>query len=141
MKRNSLILTVTLVLLIMVTGVVLAEEVPGYDFGPPIFGLEAAPDGSLLVANASAGIVELRKGASSLAVELPGVTDLAPFGRGSMLAVTAGGEDPTDDTIQTLYSVSRGKAKAIADLGEIFRMEESRRESGEDGHSKGNPFE
>ena len=118
MKRNFLILTVTLAFLIVITGVVLAEEVPGYDFGPPIFGLEAAPDGSLLVANAGAGVVELRNGQSSLVSELPGVTDIAPIGRGSMLAVTAGG-DPNDDTIQTLYHISRGKAKAIADLGEF----------------------
>lgn len=118
MKRNLLILTVTLIFLIMFTGAVLADEVPGYDFGPPIFGLEAAPDGSLLVANASVGIVELRNGKGGLVSELPGVADIAPLGRGSMFAVTGLG-DPNDDSIQTLFDVSRGKAKAIADLGDF----------------------
>lgn len=118
MKRNSLIFTVTIVLLILVTGVVLAEELPGYDFGPPIFGLEAAPDGSLLVANSDAGIIELRKGQSNVVSELFGVADIAPIGRGSMFAVT-GLADPDNDLAQKLYHVSRGKAKAMADLGQF----------------------
>jgi len=38
-----------------------APNVPHYDFAGPIFGLDNAPDGSLLVADAGAGIVQLRK--------------------------------------------------------------------------------
>ena len=72
-----------------------AGTVVSYDFATPLFGLAVAPDGSLLVADAGAGIVELRKGVATLIAELPGVTDVAPIGRGNMYAtrgVTAPGE-------------------------------------------------
>src|SRR5690349_6198851 len=66
-----------------------------YPFATPVFGLAAAPDGSLLAADAGAGIVEIRKGTASLLAQLPGVTDIAPIGRGDMFAITSvafGGE-------------------------------------------------
>jgi hypothetical protein len=116
MKRKTLIFAASLALLILVTGVVFAEDVPGYTYGPPLFGLEAAPDGSLLAANAEAGIIELRNGGSSVVNALPGVTDIAPIGRGSMFAITGGGE-AGDPISNRLYSVSRGTSKVIADLG------------------------
>jgi hypothetical protein len=40
--------------------------VPTYEFATPIFKLAVAPDGSLLVADAGAGIVELRHDAGRL---------------------------------------------------------------------------
>jgi len=118
MKRKTLIFAASLVLLVLVTGVVFAQDVPGYDFGPPLFGLEAAPDGSLLAANAAAGIIELRKGEGSVVNPLPNVTDIAPIGRGTMFAVTGQGEE-TSTMAQSLVKVSRGKAKAIADLAQF----------------------
>lgn len=87
--------------------------VPSYPFATPVFGLSTAPDGSLLVADAGAGIVELRKGAGKLVTPLPGVTDVAPIGRGDMFAITGGGEDPSSGK---LLRVSHGASRQIADL-------------------------
>jgi hypothetical protein len=83
-----------------------------YPFGGLVFGLSTAPDGSLLAADAASGIFEIRKGEFSQVAQLPGVTDVAPIGRGDMLAVTSlgfGGEGK-------LYRVSRGSAREIANL-------------------------
>ncbi|MFE9691896.1 ScyD/ScyE family protein [Micromonospora sp. NPDC005806] len=89
-------------------------SVPSYEFASPAFGLATAPDGSLLVADAGAGIVELRNGVGTLAAPLPGVTDVAPIGRGDMFAVTGGGEDAS---ARKLFRVSGGATREIADLG------------------------
>lgn len=91
----------------------IADTIPPYDFATPIFGLAVAPDGSLLVADAGAGVVELRR-EGNLIAELPGVTDIAPIGRGDMFAITGGGED---ENARKLFRVSRGGVKEIADLG------------------------
>jgi hypothetical protein len=53
-------------LLLMIPAAALAEGVPAFEFATPLFGLAAAPDGSLLVADSGAGVVELRKGAGQL---------------------------------------------------------------------------
>lgn len=89
------------------------DPIPAYPFVTPTFGLAAAPDGSLMVADAGSGIVELRKGQGSLIASLPGVTDIAPIGRGGMFAITGGMEAPTDGK---LYAVSRGSTRELADL-------------------------
>lgn len=104
--------TVTTLLLAMPGAA--SAAVPSYDFATPAFGLATAPDGSLLVADAGSGIVELRNGKGSLVAELPGVSDVAPIGRGVMWAVTAGFGTPGE---KSLYRVSRGAVKMIADLG------------------------
>lgn len=83
-----------------------------YPFATPVFGLATAPDGSLLAADAGTGIVEIRKGVGSVVAQLPGVTDIAPIGRGDMFAITSvafGGEGK-------LYRVSRGSRHEIANL-------------------------
>jgi hypothetical protein len=87
-----------------------------YPFAGPIFGLDVAPDGSLLVADAGAGIVEMRKGSASLIAELPGVADVAAIGVGNMFAVTGAGEEG-DPTASRLYRASRGNVREIANLG------------------------
>jgi hypothetical protein len=89
------------------------DPIPVYPFVTPTFGLAAAPDGSLFVADAGSGIVQLRKGQGSLVASLPGVTDIAPIGRGSLFAITGGMEAPTDGH---LYAVSRGSTRQLADL-------------------------
>lgn len=86
-----------------------------YHFAGPVFGLSAAPDGSLLAADAGAGIVELRKGKGRLVAALPGVSDVAAIGRGDMLAITGGGDTGTS---ARLFRVSRGEVSEIANLGE-----------------------
>jgi hypothetical protein len=90
-----------------------ARAMTTYEFATPIFGLATAPDGSLLVADAGAGIVELRKGVGELVAELPGVTDVAPIGRGNMFALRGGGPGLTTGA---LFRVSRGQTRQIADL-------------------------
>ncbi len=78
----------------------------------PVFGLAIAPDSSVLVADAGAGIFEIRKGQLSQVATLPGVSDIAPIGTGNMFAVTSrafGGEGK-------IYRVSRGSTRELADL-------------------------
>lgn len=89
------------------------HAVPSYEFATPIFKLAMAPDGSLLVADAGAGIVELRNGAGRLVAELEGVTDVGPIGRGDMLALRGGGPGLTTGA---LFRVSRGSTRLVADL-------------------------
>jgi hypothetical protein len=92
--------------------VIQAEHFP---FTGPVFGLAVSPDGSLLATDAGAGIFEIRKGGFSQVAQLPGVTDVAPIGRGVMFAITSdgfGGEGK-------LYRVSRGSTREIADLLEF----------------------
>jgi hypothetical protein len=98
----------------MLTGpaATIADPVPSYNFATPIFGLAVAPDGSLLVADNGAGVVELRKGEGHLIAELPGVTDVAPIGRGNMFAVTGFAEGEAGK----LFRVSRGGLRELADL-------------------------
>jgi hypothetical protein len=91
------------------------ELPPTFDFTTPAFHLAAAPGGGLLVADAGAGIVELRKGSSTVVAQLPGVTDVAAVGRGSMFAVTGGGPEPPLDAAK-FYRVSRGGTRLVADL-------------------------
>jgi hypothetical protein len=110
-----------------------AGDVPEYEFATPVFGLDTAPDGSLLVADSGAGIVELRKGKGRLIVELPGVTDMAPIGRGSMWAVTSFGGGDTDGK---LFRISLGRKHALADL---FAFEEEFNPDG--GVVESNPFD
>jgi hypothetical protein len=83
-----------------------------YPFVTPVFGIAAGPDGSVFAADAGAGIVEIRKGVGSLIAQLPGVTDVAPIGRGDMFAITSvpfGGDGK-------VYRVSQGSTRAIANL-------------------------
>lgn len=100
------------------TGLALAtavgiQAVSSYQFATPIFKLDVAPDGSVLVADAGAGVVELRHGVGSLVAELPRVTDVAALGRGDMFALRGGGPGLTTGA---LFRVSRGSTRLIADL-------------------------
>ena len=100
---------------LMLTGpaATVAHPVSSYNFATPIFGLAVAPDGSLLVADNGAGVVELRKGEGHLIVELPGVTDVDPIGRGNMFALTGAGEA---DTAAKLFWVSTKRASKRASM-------------------------
>jgi hypothetical protein len=79
----------------------------GYEFATPLFGM-SSQRGALFVADAGAGIVKVRDGRRHLVAELPGVTDVAFYGRGKMYAV--GGQ-------AKLYRVVDGVVSEIADLG------------------------
>ena len=113
--RHSLATVMATVALAFATPVSAIELPASFDFATPAFHLTSAPGGSLLVADAGAGIVEIRKGQSSLMAALPGVTDVAALGRGSAFAITGGGpEAPPEDA--KLYRVSRGSTRLVADL-------------------------
>ena len=71
-----------------------------------VFGLATAPDGSLLVADTTNGIVQLRKERAASSRPLPGAVDIAAIGRGSMFAVTGGGEPGPN--VASLFAVSKG---------------------------------
>ena len=79
----------------------------------PMFGIDTAPGGQLLVADAGRGVVDADTGA--LMASLPGVTDIAPIGRGDMLALTS---TFAPDTHGALYRVSKGSTRKLADLQE-----------------------
>lgn len=108
-------------------------------FAGPLFALATAPNGDVLVGDAGAGIADLR---GRLEVPLPGVTGVAPIGRGSMWAVVGagsgpGGEPRTDEfSGQALYRVSRGRQQVVANL---FAFEEANDPDGQGVDS--NPFD
>src|SRR3972149_11928892 len=133
MKRRMKQVMIFLAVLVLVPTAALANSLPSYNFATPLFGLAVAPDGSLLVADAGSGIVELRKGEGNLVASLPGVTDVAPIGRGDMFAVTGEGEDPGASA--KLYRVSRGNMSQISDL---HAFEEANNPAG--GLVESNPF-
>ena len=86
------------------------------NFQSPLFGLAVAPGHRLMVADSGAGPTELRGSSASVVANLPGVTDIAPIGRGDMLATVSG------ETEQALYRLSRGHQSKVADLGAFERQ-------------------
>jgi len=115
-KMRTLISGMPFAVLLLMAMTAQIAAAPTYRFVAPIFGLAVSPDGSLLVADngfatpgSDGGIVELRKSVGELIAALPGVTDIAPIGRGDMFATTSFGPGK-------LYRVSRGSIREIADL-------------------------
>ncbi len=88
--------------------------VPASDFVTPLFGLAAAPNGNLFAADAGQGVVRLHAGVGSLVVKLPGVTDVAPLGRGKLFAITGGGPGKR---AASLFRVVGGRKHKVAGLG------------------------
>jgi hypothetical protein len=88
-----------------------------YPFATPVFGLDSARDGSLLVADAGAGIVRLHGSRGTLIAGLPGVSDVAPAWFG-LIAVTGGTQDPAQETplLRKVFRVVNGKTRQLADL-------------------------
>ena len=82
-------------------------------YAGPMFGIDPAPGGQLLVADAGRGVVDADTGA--LVASLPGVTDIAPIGRGDMLALTS---TFAPGAHGALYRVSKGSTRKLADLQE-----------------------
>jgi hypothetical protein len=88
-----------------------------------IQGLDAAPNGDVLVADLLAGI-----GSADAGVEIPlfGVTDASPIGRGALWATVGpvtdedagctAGETTFENCGQALYRVSKGRSRLIANL-------------------------
>ncbi|HEX5589755.1 MAG TPA: ScyD/ScyE family protein [Candidatus Limnocylindrales bacterium] len=102
------------VALLAVPAAAAAAKAAAAPFGA-LFGLSTSTDGSLLVADASQGIVAIRGGQRTLFASLPGVTDVAAVGNGNVFAITGGG--PPGTGAASLYRVSQGRAQLVADLG------------------------
>ena len=88
-------------------------QVRRLDNAGPAFGL-AADSGTVLVADAGAGIVRLRGLNQELLAALPGISDVVPVDASTQLAITGGGSNPA---AAKLYRVVRGTVTQVADLG------------------------
>ena len=121
--------SVTALLLIPQTANAAAGAESTYVFATPLFGLSAARGGGLLVADAGAGVVKLRGGNGTLIAELPNITDVAPYTKRSMHAVTGAGD-------ARLYRIRDGLVTRRANLG---RFEANVNPDG--GEIDSNPFD
>ncbi len=82
----------------------------------PVFGLGTAPNGDLLVADGSDGVLGLRNGAVTTTWPGLGLTDVAAIGRGTAWATRGTVSDPTTDNGQALYRISEDGAQVVANL-------------------------
>lgn len=105
------------VVVALVTAPTAAGAVDG--FQGPIFGIDTAPNGDILVADASTGVLAIREGRASLQAAIPGATDVSAIGRGSLWVSTGAGEDTEADTGQGLHRVSKGTSHKVANLFEF----------------------
>ena len=121
---------------VLVTAAVLvptaAQADPSF-YATPMFGVDLAPGDQLLVADAGQGIVDADTGA--LVAALPGVTDVAPIGRGDMLALTSAFATGTHGA---LYRVSKGSARKLADLQDYEVLNDPAGDGTDEGS---NPFD
>ncbi len=96
---------------------VVAAVVAG--FQGPLFGLATAPNGDVLVADASVGVISIRKHKVGDSISLPNITDVSPIGRRSMWAITGAGDAADRDTGQGLHRISRGSSRKVVNLFEF----------------------
>lgn len=136
--RNKLVVVVGVIALLAAPA--MAGAVSG--FQGILFGLDTAPNGDILVADAFVGIESIRKGALGPTIERPGATDVSAIGRNSLWVTTGAGEDPEANTGQGLWRLSDDEANKIADL---FAFEEEFDPDGiinpPDGNVDSNPFD
>jgi hypothetical protein len=110
----------------------------GGRFEGPVFGIDTARNGDILVADASAGVFAIRdRHDRDLLAEIPGATDVSPIGQRSLWVSTGAGEDPEADTGQGLYRVSNGHARKVVNL---FEFEATENPDGNDPPDS-NPFD
>jgi hypothetical protein len=91
-----------------------------FPFATPVFGIATGFDGSLLVADAGAGIVKLKHRGGEIIASLPGVSDVAPtlFGMFAITGGTGPGQ-PQTALSSRLYWVSHsGAVTEIANLAD-----------------------
>lgn len=87
-----------------------SSDLPG-----PVFGLGVTPNGRVLVASASAGVIEV---GGAVVAAIPGVTDVESIGNGQLVVLqTAEEADNPASPGRLLYRVSNGKTRVIADIG------------------------
>src|SRR5262245_31544332 len=90
----------------------IADDIPSFNFGTPVFGLTSV-EGNLLVADNGQGVVRFRKGEWKVIAELTGITDVSSNGQGNMFAVTGAGDGPN---ARRVFRVSHKGVDEIADL-------------------------
>jgi hypothetical protein len=91
-----------------------------YEFGPAVFDIAAASDGSILVGE-NFSVKEIRGGVVSDVREIGSdtpINGLAAFGRANAFVATAGTDLAVDGA---LWRVSRGSARMVADLAAFER--------------------
>lgn len=81
--------------------------------GGPLFDLATTPNNNILVADAGIGILNLDDGTE---IMLPGVTSVAPVGKGNMWATTGPNGSPTGDNGQGLHRIWKGKSELVVNL-------------------------
>jgi hypothetical protein len=109
-----------------------AQADPSF-YAAPMFGIDSAPGGQLYVADAGRGVVDADTG--ELVAPLPGVTDVAPIGRGDMFALTSAFAPGSHGA---LYRVSAGSVRKLADLQDY----EAQNDPAGDGTAEGSdPFD
>jgi len=115
LKPIYVVLLVVVLLTLPVGAASAAANQPftNYTFAGPVFGMDTAPNGDLWVADAGAGIVELRRGSGegTLIATLPGVSDVSAISKDAMFAVTGA----PDRKLYLVYT--NGTVQEIADLG------------------------
>lgn len=109
--RNSAYLTIGSLL------VSLSAPVWSGQYTGPLFGLAATPRGDILAADAGAGVIAVENGQSQFPA-VPGITDIAPIGNGSLWVIRSGAEGLSDEG-QALLRVSNGELREIANLWEF----------------------
>lgn len=113
------LLTLFITMLLAVPMVAVADS--SHQFAPPVYDIDSAPDGSILVAE-NKTIKEIRKGSVGEVVEIDSITPingLAAIGRGNFFATSAGLDEGVG---ARLWRGSRGGARAVADI-ESFEAE------------------
>jgi hypothetical protein len=97
------------------------EPITDYQAQGPIFGANRGLDGTVVIADSGAGVVEIAAdGTATLVAELPGVQDVIRRPGRGYWAVTGEADPPEDGS--KLYRVSRdGDVELVADLGAYER--------------------
>jgi hypothetical protein len=117
-KRNLVLLVVAASLVVLLVPSAGADET--YEFGAPVFDIDAAPDGSILVGVNDGGTREIHAindGEVSKVMDFESATDLqgvSAIGTSNAFMTTAGSDLARDGE---LYRGSRGVARMVADLG------------------------
>jgi hypothetical protein len=93
-----------------------AHKTPADEFSGPLFDLSTAPNGDILIADASQGIINIY---GELLASLPGVTSVDAVGQGLMWATTGAVNDATTNEGQGLYRITKNKAEMLVNLFEF----------------------
>ena len=112
--RRVLILTMALALFAAPAA---ASGADGFD--GPLFGLDTADSGRLLIADASTGIIGMDGNQTATLVDLPGATAVSSVSGNTMWITRGAGESPQADSGQSLWLFDRGMLRYVSNLFEF----------------------